>query len=91
MYNKVKNSASNEKEFIVGTEIGLIERMVQDFPNKSFYPVKDKLICYNMKKHNLELIKYILENSNDTTFEIKVPTEIAQRAIKPIEKMLDYS
>jgi quinolinate synthase len=44
-----------------------------------------------MKKHNLEAIKYLLENSIDKTFEIKVPPEIAQRAIKPIEKMLDYS
>lgn len=91
MYNRVKNSAPKEKEFIIGTEIGLIQRMVKDFPEKSFYPIKEKLICYNMKKHNLELIKYLLENSNDTTFEIKVPPEIAQRAIKPIEKMLDYS
>ncbi len=91
MYNRVKNSARKEKEFIIGTEIGLIQRMEQDFPEKIFYPIKEKLICYNMKKHNLELIKYLLENSNDTTFEIKVPPEIAQRAIKPIEKMLDYS
>ncbi|MFX0022623.1 MAG: quinolinate synthase NadA [Candidatus Hermodarchaeota archaeon] len=91
MYNRVKNSSSKEKEFIIGTEIGLIQRMAQDFPEKKFYPVKDKLICYNMKKHNLEGIKYLLENSDDKTFEIKVPPEIAQRAIKPIEKMLDYS
>ncbi|MFW9818429.1 MAG: quinolinate synthase NadA [Candidatus Thorarchaeota archaeon] len=91
MYNWVKNNKRKEKEFIIGTEIGLIQRMAKDFPVKKFYPVKDKLICYNMKKHNLELIKYLLENLNDTTFEIKVPPEIAQRAIKPIEKMLDYS
>lgn len=91
MYNRVKSSNYKEKEFIIGTEIGLIQRMVQDFPDKKFYPVKEKLICYNMKKHNLELIKYLLENSNDTNFEVKVPSEIAQRAIKPIEKMLDYS
>lgn len=91
MYNRVKSSNHKEKEFIIGTEIGLIQRMTQDFPDKKFYPVKEKLICYNMKKHNLELIKYLLENSNDTNFEIKVPSEIAQRAIKPIQKMLDYS
>jgi quinolinate synthase len=42
-----------------------------------------------MKKHNLELIKYVLENLNDTKLEVKVPTEIAKRAIKPIERMLD--
>jgi len=91
MYNTVKNSKFEEKEFIVGTEIGLIERMAQDFSNKNFYPVKDKLICYNMKKHNLELIKYILENLDDKAFEVKVPPEIAKRAVKPIEKMLEYS
>ena len=91
MYNTVKNSRFEDKEFIVGTEIGLIERMGQDFPDKNFYPVKDKLICYNMKKHNLELIKYILENLDDNAFEVKVPTEIANRALKPIEKMLDFS
>jgi quinolinate synthase len=44
-----------------------------------------------MKKHNLELIKYILENLDDKTFEVKVPSRIAKRAIKPIEKMLNYS
>jgi quinolinate synthase len=91
MYNKVKNSSSEEKEFIVGTELGLLERMSQDFPDKDFYPVMDKLICYNMKKHNLELIKYLLENLDDKTFEVKVPFDIAKRAIKPIEKMLEFS
>jgi quinolinate synthase len=91
MYNRVKSSNLNEKKFIIGTEIGLIERMAQDFPDKTFYPVMDKLICYNMKKHNLELIKYILENLDDQAFEIKVPQEIAGRAMKPIEKMLDFS
>ncbi len=91
MYYKVKNSSSNDIDFIIGTEIGLIQRMTQDFPEKNFYPVMDKLICYNMKKHNLELIKYLLENLDDKTFEVKVPAEIAKRAIKPIEKMLDFS
>ena len=91
MYNRVKNSAHEEKEFIIGTEQGLLERMAQDFQHKNFYLAKDKLICYNMKKHNLELIKYLLENLDDKAFEVKVPPEIAKRAIGPIEKMLDYS
>jgi quinolinate synthase len=44
-----------------------------------------------MKKHNLELIKYLLENLDDRAFEVKVPLEIAKKAINPIEKMLQYS
>jgi len=91
MYNRIKNSSSDEAEFIIGTEIGLLERMSQDFPDKEYYLAKEKLICYNMKKHNLELIKYLLENLDDKFHEVKVPSEIAKKAIHPIEKMLLYS
>ncbi len=91
MYNAVKNSTSTDDEFIIGTEKGLMERMAQDFPSKMFYMVMDKLECYNMKKNSLELMKYVLENLDDKNFEVKVPTEIANRALKPIEKMLEYS
>jgi quinolinate synthase len=44
-----------------------------------------------MKKNSLELMKYVIENLDDKDFEVKVPTEIANRALKPIEKMLKYS
>jgi len=91
MYNYVKKSPSDINEFIIGTEIGLMERMMADFPNKKFHLAKDKMICYNMKKHNLELVKYLLENPDDKAFEIKVPKKIAERALIPIEKMLKYS
>jgi len=91
MYNYVKENSSKMSEYIIGTEVGLLERLTQDFPNNNFYLAKDKLICWNMKKHNLELIKYLLENLDDKAFEVKVPLEIAKRAIKPIEKMLEFS
>ncbi|TFF69125.1 MAG: quinolinate synthase NadA [Promethearchaeota archaeon] len=90
MYNRVKNSTSQEREFIIGTEEGLIERMAQDF-NKKFYPAKEKLICYNMKKHTIELVKYVLEHLDNKQFEVKVPPTIAKKALNPINKMLEYS
>jgi len=91
MYNRVKESTPNENKFIIGTEKGLMDRMVQDFKEKEFYLASDKMVCYNMKKNSIELMKYVLENLDDKTFEIKVPSEIAKRALDPIEKMLDYS
>ena len=91
MYNRVKNAAKQEKNFIIGTEMGLLERIAEDFPTRNYYPIREKLICYNMKKHTLELIKYVLENLEDKTFEVKVPREIALKALKPIEKMLELS
>ncbi len=91
MYNRSKNSKSEEDKFIIGTEDGLIKRLAEDFPDKHFYPIRDKLICYNMKKHTLELIKYVLENLDDPMFEVKVHSEIAEKAILPLEKMLQIS
>lgn len=91
MHRYVKESPSEINEFIIGTEIGLLERMMADFPTNKYYLASDKMICYNMKKHNLELIKYLLENLDDKNFEIKVPKKIAERALTPINKMLDYS
>jgi quinolinate synthase len=91
MYKYTKENAPKNQDFIIGTEIGLLERMSEDFPNNNFYPARNKLICYNMKKHNLELIKYLLEYPDDKSHEVKVPSNIAKKATIPIEKMLQYS
>lgn len=91
MYNFVKESSDDINEFVIGTEVGLMERMCEDFPEKRFSLLSDKLVCYNMKKNTVELMKYVLENLDDKSFEIKVPSYIAKRALSPIEKMLQYS
>jgi quinolinate synthase len=91
MYKKVKESSSHQEEFIIGTEKGLLERLSQDFPDNIFYLAKEKMICYDMKKNNLQSIKDILEHLDDKPNEIKVPSEIAKKALIPIERMLEYS
>lgn len=91
MYNYVKENSISDSEYIIGTENGLLERMAQDFPNNKYYLAMEKLICYNMKKNTLDLTKYVLENLDAKEFQIQVPPDIAKKAIKPIEKMLQYS
>ena len=91
MYNRVKNNTTSENDFCIGTEIGLMERMAQDFPNKNFHLISEKLLCYNMKKNTIELMRYVLEHLDDPMFEVKVPSEIAEKALIPIELMLEFS
>lgn len=91
MYNRVKEDPLETGEFIIGTEKGLLDRMSYDFPDKTFHLAKDEMICYNMKKNTIELIKYLLENLTETQFEVKVPTKIAKKALIPLNKMLEYS
>lgn len=40
---------SNQKEFIIGTEISIVEHLQFECPDKKFYPLSKKLICKNMK------------------------------------------
>lgn len=91
MYNYVKQNHQKIKQFIIGTEIGLLERMKRDFPNNFFYLAKAEMICEDMKMNSLDTIKNILLNLEDSSLEVRVPENIAKRAIKPINRMLEYS
>jgi len=75
-----------EKEFIIGTEIGIIHRMKKENPDKYFYPVTEKTICPNMKRINLEKILWSLE---DLTYEITVESDIIKKARLSIDRMLE--
>jgi quinolinate synthase len=76
---------STDKEFIIGTEIGIIHRMKKENPGKSFYPASDKATCPNMKRINLEKVLWSLQ---DLTYEITVPQDIMDKARLSIERML---
>ncbi|MDI6606348.1 MAG: quinolinate synthase NadA, partial [Candidatus Omnitrophota bacterium] len=63
------------REFIVGTEVGLIYRLKQDTPDKEFYPASERAVCPNMKRTTQEKIVWALEELKE---EVKVPDEIRQ-------------
>lgn len=56
----VKNSP--RKEFIIGTEEGVVHRMNTLFPDKKCYLLTPRLLCSNMKKTSLEAVLDALEN-----------------------------
>jgi len=86
MYRHCKESSS--KIFIIGTEIGLVERMRREIPGKTFVPADSNVECPNMKKIDLENTYQALLYEE---LEVKVPVQIATRALKPIERMLEMS
>jgi quinolinate synthase len=76
---------SNKKEFIIGTEIGILHRLKKENPDKIFYPASQNAICPNMKLINLEKVLWALEEEQ---YEITIPEDIINRAKAAIEKML---
>ncbi|MGB5217873.1 MAG: quinolinate synthase NadA [Smithella sp.] len=77
--------SSPDKEFIIGTEIGIIHRLKKENPEKTFYPASDKAVCTDMKKINLEKVLWSLEN---LSYEITLSPEIAAQARLSIDRML---
>jgi quinolinate synthase len=77
--------SSPDKEFIIGTEIGIIHRLKKENPDKVFYPASQKAVCQDMKKINLEKVLRSLENMS---YEITLPQEISEKARLSIDRML---
>lgn len=84
--NFAKNS--DNKSFIIATEQGVVDRLKRDYPNKEFIPVKNNIVCPNMKMTSLEDILHVLEEENN---EIFVKEDVAQKAVKCIDRMLEVS
>jgi quinolinate synthase len=81
------------KEFIVATEAGILHQMQKDNPDKVFIPAPPNNNCAcndcpHMKRNTLEKLYLCLKNESP---EIEVPRHIIERAVKPIERMLEIS
>jgi quinolinate synthase len=82
-----------EKEFIVATEAGILHQMQKENPDKIFIPAPPNNNCAcndcpHMKRNTLEKLYLCIKNEMP---EITVPQQIIERAVKPIERMLEIS
>ena len=73
------------KEFIIGTETGIIYRLQKENPEKTFYPASDKAVCPNMKRITLEKVLWALQ---EMEHKITVPEDIRTKALSAVERML---
>ncbi|WP_333653703.1 quinolinate synthase [Dissulfurispira sp.] len=78
--------SSDAKEFIVGTETGLMHRLKKENPDKIFYPLRKDMVCPNMKKTTLNSILTVLRGMKNV---IKVSEEIRIPARRALDRMLE--
>lgn len=79
---------SDNKTFIIVTELGVVERLKRDLPDKEFILVSPKAVCQNMKWHHLDDILNALKYEQ---YEINVDEQIAKKAFNCINRMLEVS
>lgn len=73
------------KNFIIGTETGILHRLKKENPDKNFIPASSKMFCPNMRYNNLELLHESLLNEQP---EVEIPERIRQKAFLSIDRML---
>lgn len=86
--------SSDADEFIVATESGILHQMRKDCPEKTFIPAPPDDAttcgcndCSFMKLNTLEKLYRCLR---DETPEITVDPALAEAALRPIERMLEF-
>lgn len=79
-----KNDSASE--FIIVTELGMVDRLRREIPEKLFHPVSPDSICWQMKKNSLYNLYHSLKYETPI---IKVPDNIGKRARKAISRMIE--
>ncbi|OGW75152.1 MAG: quinolinate synthase [Omnitrophica bacterium RBG_13_46_9] len=82
------SKTSNTKEFIIGTESGMLYRLKRENPGKKFYMPTTHLVCANMKLTTLGWVAHSLEN---LVYEVKVPDDVREKARVTLERMLSIT
>ena len=75
---------SSSKEFIVGTEEGILHRLRKENPEKHFYLAYEGAICPNMKLTTLDRLYASLKEEKNV---VKVPEAVAKKARGSLERM----
>jgi len=86
MLNHVHDSKS--KNFVVATETGILYKMRQQHPDKTFIPASEKAECQYMKMITLKKVYDALVQEKHV---VTVPKKIADKARLAIERMLAIS
>lgn len=86
MLNHVNKSTA--KNFVVATETGILYRMRQQNPGKTFIPASEKAECQYMKMITLQKVHDALIHEKNV---VTVPKEIAKKARLAIDRMLAIS
>ncbi len=79
-------SESPHREFIIGTEEGLLHRLRKDNPGKTFHVLSTEMVCPNMKRTKLESVARVLETMDNV---ITVSDDVRVPAKKALDRMLE--
>jgi quinolinate synthase len=80
------------KEFIIATESGMLHRLRRELPDKVFIPgPTDKCACADCRYMKMNTLEKAYEALRDETPELVMTPELREKALIPMQRMLDWS
>lgn len=73
------------REFIIGTEEGLLYQLRKRYPDRQFYLVRSEFVCSNMKLTTVDKLLRALDRLEP---QVNVPEDIRDRAYRALERMI---
>jgi quinolinate synthase len=80
--------SSPAREFIIGTEVGMLYRLRKEMPGKEFYPATELAVCPNMKRTTLAKV---LLSLRELKHRVDVPEDVSVRANHALDRMLKFA
>jgi quinolinate synthase len=81
-------AASPRSEFVVATETGILHRLRKEAPDQRFYAMSERAVCRYMKQITLPKLR---DSLHDLRHHVTVPDDVASRARRAIERMVEIS
>ncbi len=77
-----------DRTIVLGTEIGMVDRIRDELPNIKVFPMVDNAICSNMK---LITLAKLARTMDELLYPVEIEEDIAIRARTAIERMLEIA
>jgi quinolinate synthase len=74
------------KEYLIGTELGMLYRLSKDCPGKVFYPVSELAVCPQMKLTTLDKVLKALRSEGPV---VTVDPETQAKALRAVQRMIE--
>jgi len=80
------------RTFIIATESGMLHRLRRELPDKVFVPgPTEKCACADCRYMKMNTLEKVYEALRDETPELIMPEDVREKALVPLQRMLDWS